>query len=69
VGGLPFPTWVFLTSGSIFQLRARIPQSIQAIAALWWNSIRTTETITQLLDFVYVDPQWDKSIIKSIQVN
>ena len=47
----------------------RIAQSIQAIAALWWNSIRTTETITQLLDFVYVDPQWDKSIIKSIQVN
>jgi hypothetical protein len=48
---------------------ARIAQSIQAIAALWWNSIRTTETITQLLDFVYVDRQWDKSVIKSIQVD
>lgn len=40
----------------------------QSIAALWWNSIRTTETITAMLDFVYAGKSYDKSIITNIQV-
>ena len=45
-----------------------VPPTIQRIAAQWWNSIRTTGTITTMLDFVYVSEDWDKSIIAEIQV-
>mmetsp|Transcript_47 Transcript_47/g.68 ORF Transcript_47/g.68 Transcript_47/m.68 type:complete len:499 (-) Transcript_47:142-1638(-) len=44
-----------------------IPKVIQSVAALWWNSIRTTKTITTMLDLVYASPNYDKSIIAEIQ--
>jgi len=44
-----------------------VPPAFKWIAAQWWNSIRTTETITTMLDFVYANKDYDKSIIPKIQ--